>query len=85
MTQVDTAFRAVSRGDHGAFARWVGLVEIPLRGSLRRFARQVDVEAIVQEGLLRMWRLASRVELEGEDASLRYALRLVRNLALREG
>jgi RNA polymerase sigma factor (sigma-70 family) len=84
MTPVDAAFDKVRSESPDAFARWVGLVEIPLRVSLRRFAQQVDVEAIVQEGLLRMWRLAPRVELEGEDASLRYALRLVRNLALRE-
>jgi DNA-directed RNA polymerase specialized sigma24 family protein len=84
MTTVDQAFRRAQSGDPGGFTDWVRAVELPLRSSLRRFARYVDVESIVQEGLLRMWRLAPTIELEGKDASLRYATVLVRNLALRE-
>jgi DNA-directed RNA polymerase specialized sigma24 family protein len=60
------------------------LCEPPLRKSLRGFARYVDVEGVVQEGLLRMWRLAPSLSLTGENASLRYALRLVRHLAVDE-
>ena len=84
MSAVDVAFWRARSGDHEGFADWVRLVELPLRTSLRRLARRVDVEAIVQEGLLRMWLLAPTLALDGEDASLRYALRLVQNLALRE-
>lgn len=84
MTPIDHAFLRTRHGDPEGFTDWVRAVELPLRGSLRRFARHVDVESITQEGLLRMWRLAPTIELEGKDASLRYALRLVRNLALRE-
>jgi DNA-directed RNA polymerase specialized sigma24 family protein len=84
MTAVDTAYVLARAGSHAGFAEWVRLVELGLRRSLRGFSRQVDVESIVQEGLLRMWVLAPRLSLDGENASLRYALRLVRNLALRE-
>ena len=84
MSTLDHAFRRTQEGDHQGFTDWVRRVELPLRASLRRFARRVDVEAIVQEALLRMWTLAPTLTLDGEDASLRYALRLARNLALRE-
>ena len=84
MTAIDAVFARARNGDHEGFAGWVRAVERPLRSSLRGFARQVDVEAVVQEGLTRMWVLAPRVVFEGENASLRYALKLVRNLALRE-
>ena len=84
MSGLDHAFRRTQEGDHDGFTDWVRRVELPLRTSLKRFARRVDVEAIVQEALLRMWTLAPTLTLAGEDASLRYALRLARNLALRE-
>jgi len=81
---VDQAYERTRAGDARAFEAWVRAAELPLRISLRRFARVVDVEAILQEGLLRMWTLAPGLELEGRNASLRYALRIVRNLALSE-
>jgi len=84
MSALDRAFRRTREGDHAGFTDWVRRIELPLRVSLRSFAHRVDVEAIVQEALLRMWVLARTLTLEGEDASLRYALRLARNLALRE-
>jgi len=84
VTPIDAAYRRAQAGDHGGFAEWIRHVEHRLRASLRSFALGVDVEAIVQEGLLRMWVLAPTLDLEGEDASLRYAGRLVRNLANRE-
>jgi RNA polymerase sigma-70 factor (ECF subfamily) len=84
VTAIDTAFTRARCGDPEGFADWVRAVERPLRSSLRGFARHVDVEAMLQEGLTRMWVLAPRVALTGDNASLRYALRLVRNLALRE-
>lgn len=84
MTPIDAAYRRARQGDHDGFADWVRLAERPLRTALRSFARVVDVEAIVQEGLLRMWVLAPTIALEGENASLRYVTRLARNLAVRE-
>ena len=82
--ELDHAFRRVQAGDHEAFSAWLGMVEIPLRRSLRSFARAVDAEAVMQEGLLRMWRGAPTLQLGGPNASLRYALVLVRRLALEE-
>jgi DNA-directed RNA polymerase specialized sigma24 family protein len=81
---VDAAYRRAGQGDVDAFATWVAAAEPPLRASLRPFARGVDVEAVLQEGLLRMWVLARTRDLQGENASLRYAMRVVRNLALQE-
>lgn len=84
ITDLDRAFAAVREGDARAFAVWLGHAEMPLRASLRPFARALDVEAVLQEGLLRMWMLAPTLALSGRNASLRYALRLLRNLALDE-
>jgi len=84
LTEIDSAYRRVRRGDHEGFSVWVRRVEMPLRGTLRSFARSVDVEAVLQEGLLRMWTLAPTLELQGDNASLRYATVLVRNLASNE-
>ena len=85
-SEIDLLFARVRMGDQRAFAEWMGRVERPIRMSLARFAQAVDVEAIVQETLLRMWVLATRHlrELEGENASLRFAIGLARNLARSE-
>lgn len=66
---------------------WMGLVESPIRSSLHRFARYVDVEGVVQEALLRMWVLAPQRgrQLVGTNASLRFAIQLARNVAREEG
>ena len=86
MTEADSAFAKACDGDIDAFARWMGSVELPIRLSLRRFVQAVDVEAILQETYLRMWIYArDRGEsLEGEDASLRFAIGMARNLARAE-
>ena len=84
MSPIDAAYARVREGSHPGFAAWVRLVEPALRAGLRGFARHADVEAVVQEALLRMWRLAPALELAGENASLRYAARIARNLALQE-
>jgi len=94
MTQVDEnqgdlleeLFRLARQGDRAAFARWMGMVEIPLRRSLHRFARAVDVEAVVQETLMRMWLVAGDCErmLQGSQASLKYAFAVGRIVALEE-
>ena len=69
-----------------AFAAWAGQVERPVRSGLSRFARAVDLEGAVQETMLRMWLLATRSgkELTGENASLRMALAVARNVAREE-
>jgi DNA-directed RNA polymerase specialized sigma24 family protein len=81
---LEHAFAGTQAGDAEAFAAWVHLVELPLRANLLPFARTIDVEAVFQEGLLRMWKLAPVLRLSGPNASLRYAFRLMRNLALSE-
>jgi RNA polymerase sigma-70 factor (ECF subfamily) len=73
----------IRAGDAGAFARWLAGAEGRLRDSLRGFAAQVDVEAVVQESLLRLWQLAPRFESDGRpEAFLRLAIRIARNLAV---
>src|SRR5690606_19310586 len=47
------------------------------------FAAQVDVEAVLQETLLRVWQVAPRVTPDGSaNALLRFAIRAGRNLAI---
>jgi RNA polymerase sigma factor (sigma-70 family) len=86
LTEVDSAFAEACRGNPAAFACWIGLVEVPLRLSMRRFLQAVDIEAVLQETLLRMWIYAQERghELEGESASLKYAIGMARNLARAE-
>ena len=84
MSALDDLFRRSQSGDREAFAGWVRRVEPAVRRSLRRFARSVDAESVVQETLLRMWVLAATLPLQGDDASLRYAFSIARNLAVRE-
>ena len=86
MSEVDRLFAAARDGDLPSFEEWMGSVELPIRLSLRRFARAVDAESIVQETFLRMWVLANDKErtLEGGNASLRFALGVARNLARSE-
>lgn len=84
--RIEEAFRLAGSGDMEAFAWWMGMVEMPLRRSLRRFARAVDVEAVVQETLVRMWLAAGDPERQwsGPAASLKFAYRVARNVALEE-
>lgn len=86
MTGIDELFAMARRGDGLAFADWAGRIERPVRASVRRFAAHVDLEVVVQETLLRMWLMASSTQrtLEGENASLRMALRVARNVAREE-
>ena len=72
-------------GDVTAFAGWMARTEEPIRSSLRRFASCVDVEGVVQETFLRVWRSARLVEGDGKPGRLlRYGLRIARNLAVSE-
>ena len=86
MTTIEsTQLEAIAAGDQEAFAAWLAGAEPRLRLSLASFARAVDVEAVMQESLLRVWRLAPRFEPDGRpDGLLRLASRIARNLALDE-
>jgi DNA-directed RNA polymerase specialized sigma24 family protein len=86
LSTVDALFDAARFGNAEAFGAWAEHVHLPLRRSLRAFARAVDVEVVVQEALLRMWILVrdGEADLQGQDASLRFALRVARNVALEE-
>ena len=85
MADLDTHLVAIGTGDRRAFAAWVAGAEMSLRASLRRYATLVDAEAVLQETLLRVWQLASRVQPDGApNALLRLAMRIARNLAIDE-
>ncbi len=81
----DVYLQAIATGNADSFAAWMAEAELPLRRSLMRFAGQVDVEAVLQETLLRVWQFAPRFEPDGKpDALLRFAHTIARNLALSE-
>lgn len=86
MNELETLFASARTGDREAFGDWATRVERIVRASVRSFARYVDLEVVVQETLLRMWVLATGPHpvLEGENASLRLALRVARNVAHEE-
>jgi DNA-directed RNA polymerase specialized sigma24 family protein len=86
VTEADVVFERARWGDVGAFASWMALVERPVRGSLRRFARAIDVESALQETFLRVWvaRRNPKRSFLGDNASVRFALGVARNVALEE-
>jgi DNA-directed RNA polymerase specialized sigma24 family protein len=82
---LDVHLEAIAAGDADAFGRWVTAAEVPLRRSLASFARTVDTESVLQEGLLRAWQIAPRVRPDGAGNSLlRMAIRITRNYAVSE-
>ncbi len=86
MSEIDELFAAARAGDPRAFARWMGSVELPIRFGIRPYARAVDIETVLQETLLRMWVLTqdSKRSLTGENASLKFAIGIARNVARAE-
>jgi RNA polymerase sigma-70 factor (ECF subfamily) len=81
--QEDALLVAIRAGDVAAFARWLARAEPRVRDSLRRFAARVDVEAVLQESLLRVWQVGPRFVPDGRpEALLRLAVRIARNLAI---
>lgn len=85
MTDLDTHLPAIAAGDTAAFGRWLAGAEHRLRDSLRPYAARVDVEAVLQEALLRVWQVAPRHAPDGRPDSLfRLAIRVARNLAVDE-
>ena len=83
MTEIDELWDQVRLGDERAFGDWMGRVERPIHRMLRPFAPAVDTESVVQETLVRMWHLSQhpKRKLEGDNASLRFAFGMARNLA----
>src|SRR5687768_14160028 len=83
MQDLDAHLPAIVAGDPDAFGRWVAGAELPLRAQLRRFAAVIDIEAVLQEALLRTWQVAPRFKPDGEpNGLLRLAHRIARNLAI---
>jgi len=81
----DVHLAAIVAGDADAFGRWMAGSERIVRESLRSFAAVVDVEAVLQESLLRVWQVAPRFERDGRpNGLLRFAIRIARNLAVSE-
>jgi DNA-directed RNA polymerase specialized sigma24 family protein len=85
VSDLDDHLPQIAAGDADAFARWMAGAEPSLRAGLRRFAAQVDAEAVLQEALLRVWQVAPRVIADGRpNALLRLAHRIAHNLAISE-
>ena len=82
---LDVHLDAIVGRDVAAFAQWMASAEGVLRDSLRSFATAVDVEAVLQEALLRVWQVAPRFVRDGApNGLLRLGLRIARNLAVSE-
>lgn len=82
---VDVYAAAIAAGDAGAFARALAVIEPSLRASLRSYAAKLDVEAVVQEALLRSWQVAPRFVPDGRpNGFLRFTVRIAHNLAIDE-
>ena len=72
-------------GESRAFGAWLAGAEPHVRDSLRSFARAIDVEAVLQETLLRVWQVAPRFIPDGRaNGLLRLAIRIGLNLAVSE-
>jgi DNA-directed RNA polymerase specialized sigma24 family protein len=82
---LDVYRTSIVSGNTGAFAMWLAGAEPRVRDSLRSFARAIDVEAVLQETLLRVWQIAPRFVPDGRaNGLLRLAIRIGRNLAVSE-
>ncbi|NVB83791.1 MAG: hypothetical protein HOV81_35780 [Kofleriaceae bacterium] len=82
---LDVYVPAIAHGDTRSFGVWMAHAEPSVRESLRSFAAVVDVEAVLQEALLRVWQVAPRFESDGRpNGLLRLAVRIARNLAISE-
>jgi len=84
-TNLDVHLPGTLDRDTRAFGQWMAGAEGTIRESLRSFAQVVDVEAIVQEALLRVWQVAPRFVPDGApNALLRLGIRIAKNLAISE-
>ncbi len=79
----DALLPDIAAGDVQAFASWLAHGEPRIRLSLKRFARFVDTEAVLQETLLRLWQVAPRVRADARGDSLaRLGVQIAHNLAI---
>ena len=82
---LDVHLPGILARDPMAFARWMTACEPHVRESLRSFVTVVDVEAVLQESLIRVWHASPRFVPDGQpNALLRFAVRIARNLAVDE-
>lgn len=82
---LDTFLPAILARDTHAFGRWMAAAEGPIRDSLRSFSTVLDVEAVLQEALLRVWQVTPRFVPDGRpNGLLRLGVRIARNLAISE-
>jgi RNA polymerase sigma-70 factor (ECF subfamily) len=82
---LDAHLGAIVSGNTRAFGIWMAVAEPRVRESLRSFAQVIDVEAVLQETLLRVWQVAPRFVPDGRpNGLLRMAVRIGRNLAVSE-
>lgn len=82
---LDVHLLAIVSGDTRAFGQWMAGSEPIVRDTLRSFASVVDVEAVLQESLLRVWQVAPKLVPDGKPNSLlRFGIRIARNLAVSE-
>jgi RNA polymerase sigma-70 factor (ECF subfamily) len=82
---LDELAPAIGARDVGAFAKWIAAAEPCLRRALAGTARCVDVEAVVQETLLRVWQIAPAFKSDGRpNGLLRLSCRIARNVAITE-
>lgn len=80
---LDEVAPAIVLRDRDAFAWWLARAAPALRRSLARFATQADVEAVLQEALLRLWQVAPRFQPDGRpNGLLRLARRIAHNVAI---
>ncbi|HEY0253770.1 MAG TPA: sigma-70 family RNA polymerase sigma factor [Kofleriaceae bacterium] len=85
MIDLDIHHAAIAAGDDRAFAHWMAGAEPGIRLSLSSFASVVDVEAVLQEALLRVWQVAPKIVPDGRpNCVLRMGVRIARNLAITE-
>jgi len=82
---LDGLLERIAGRDVEAFGEWMRGAEPRIRASLRSFAAGVDVEAVVQDTLLRVWQVAPRFVADGQaNGLLRLGIRIARNLAISE-
>jgi RNA polymerase sigma-70 factor (ECF subfamily) len=85
MVDLDQYLAPIGAGDQSALMRWIAGADPVLRGKLRPLAARVDAEAVLQEAYVRIWYTATRcVPDDRPNALLRYAARIVHNLAIDE-
>jgi RNA polymerase sigma-70 factor (ECF subfamily) len=85
MVDLDVHLPGIVAGEQLALAHWLAGAEPILRAKLRPLSTRVDAESVLQEMSARVWFTADRCQRDGRpNALLRYASRILRNLAIDE-